>query len=222
MTVAWCDSPAATEASQPWLVPGSSSSRSQICKKKTCLLKVTSLAAVMQVAYLDGRITEFGKALEAQGLGPQQPVAAATQARKVLAILNWIGQLHTSARSIMHACEIARTTLGIGGTAAGCMVAAARRQQGKATCLLPVPAAALLPQHVTVSSFTASYELPGWRELSDHAAGHPQRVHCLPTRRPSVKTTKQNADMSPLHAWPTPLSTNAGAGPGRGAGVLRR
>jgi hypothetical protein len=32
-----------------------------------------------QVAYLDGRITSFATALEAQGLGPPQPVSATTQ-----------------------------------------------------------------------------------------------------------------------------------------------
>ena len=32
-----------------------------------------------QVAYLDGRITVFAAALEAQGLGPPQPVSATTQ-----------------------------------------------------------------------------------------------------------------------------------------------
>jgi hypothetical protein len=32
-----------------------------------------------QVAYLDGCITSFAAALEAQGLGPPQPVSATTQ-----------------------------------------------------------------------------------------------------------------------------------------------
>lgn len=36
-----------------------------------------------QVAYLEGRITDFAEALEAQGLGPAQPVSAATQVRNL-------------------------------------------------------------------------------------------------------------------------------------------